>query len=155
MTDLQKRHEAGLRFDWVVVRELVFEDKRERTERERFQNLSLSISVDSTIADDNKSCRVYMRMTVEQPDDVESNFEQIVAAVEGKFSVVGETPTVKLEDFVNRQAPAILMPYLRQAISAGTALSRFGQLLIPPINVVAVLEDMQKAEAQQQEIEQP
>ena len=47
------------------------------------------------------------------------------------------------------------MPYLRQAISAGTALSRFGQLLIPPINVVAVLEDMEKAETQQQEIEQP
>ncbi|MCH8254505.1 MAG: protein-export chaperone SecB [Gemmatimonadetes bacterium] len=62
---------------------------------------------------------------------------------------------MKLKGFVKHQAPAILMPYLRQAISAGTALSRFGQLLIPPINVVAVLEDMEKAETQQQEIEQP
>ena len=61
-----------------------------------------------------------------------------------------------MDEFANKQAPAILMPFLREAISTATAKSRFGQLLLPPLNVVAITEEIVRAEAESKEtVESP
>ncbi len=152
MTDLNERHLSGLTFDWVFVRELKFQDNLAEVEQGHLEGLKGNISIAATISDDGQACTTYLRLSFSPPDKHPDTFEVLSAAVEGHFSVVGDQkPTVEIGDFSKTQAPAILMPFLREAIASATSKTRFGQILIPPINVVALSQDMQKAKAEQLE----
>lgn len=58
----------------------------------------------------------------------------------GRFGMDPATGTkTQLEDFCKVNAPAILFPYVRQIIHSLTATSRYGPILIPPVNMVNTL----------------
>jgi preprotein translocase subunit SecB len=69
-----------------------------------------------------------------------------VAQVEGLFSIPeGGHASVELGTFAETQATAILMPFVREALASATVKSRFGPLLLPPINVAALVAEMKGA----------
>lgn len=59
--------------------------------------------------------------------------------VVGVFKQVGEVPSVALEDFVSKQAIAILLPYLRQHLATLTMASVAGAFHLPTINVLQLV----------------
>jgi preprotein translocase subunit SecB len=145
MTELEQRHRSGLKFDWVVVRELRFEDNLSEHVRSQASNLRANVEIKTWVADDANHCRTYLRLSLAPPEDGHALFKVLSAAVEGQFTVEGEAPTsVSIEEFVRKQAPAILFPFLRQLVASVTSTSRFGQVLVPPINVVALMGDVAK-----------
>lgn len=68
--------------------------------------------------------------------------EEISATACGVFRVMGESTTVAMKDFARLNGPAILMPFLRECIGAMTARGYFGQMLLPPMNVHALMQSM-------------
>ena len=68
-------------------------------------------------------------------------------ATVGRFEIVGEKPAVSFEDFVAIQAVAILLPYPRQFISNLTANSPLGCFYLPTINVLKLMEGVDRSKA--------
>jgi len=69
--------------------------------------------------------------------------ERVRASIAGIFQVTGDVPSVDLTRFAKLHAPAILMPFAREMIASLTGRGLFDALYIPPINMVAVMENMQ------------
>ena len=57
----------------------------------------------------------------------------------GLFTRVGEVPSVEVLKFVQTHAPAIMMPYVREAVSSLTGRGYYGPVNLPPINVAALM----------------
>lgn len=66
--------------------------------------------------------------------------EEIRVTLSGRFSPTGIAQEVPLESFVRFHAPAILMPFVRDAVASLTTRGFFGQLLLPPMNVQLLME---------------
>jgi preprotein translocase subunit SecB len=72
--------------------------------------------------------------------------EQLAVRLVGRFRMVG-SPSLGVEQFAKLQAVAILMPYLRQALSAVTTNSPKGPYYLPSINVSTLMERFDVAKA--------
>ena len=143
---IQDRHYSGINFDWVIVRDLRFSDNPAKAGFSVLSDLAADIHIESSLDASKRICRSLVRLSLEPSAAQREEFQVISATVEGQFSVVGGAePSVNIEVFANHQAPAILMPFLREAIASATARSRLGQVLVPPINVVAVISEMEVA----------
>lgn len=143
MTKLEEGHFSGISFDWVVVRELRFVDNPDSSETGPLGDLTVSLSIQKKVAADGSWCRTILRVKLDPPDDAPEAFRVLLASVEGNFTAQGNA-VVDMETFSRRQAPVILMPFVREALASATSKSRFGQLLLPPINVTALTEDLEK-----------
>lgn len=150
MSAIEQHHLSGINFDWVIVREIRFVDNPQYTSRPKLRDLRADISVDTHVADDKSWCGVLLRLTLHPPAEQPDTFQVLAVVLEARFSLASETPTVDLTQFSKVQAPAILMPFVREEIAAATAKSRFGQLLLPPLNVVAL---MQESDREQPKLE--
>jgi len=73
--------------------------------------------------------------------------EEIRVTMCGRFTPVGDRQEVPLESFVQYHAPAILMPFIRDAVANLTSRGFFGSLLLPPINVQVLMEQRDPAMA--------
>jgi len=67
--------------------------------------------------------------------------ESIEVQIVGRF-VAGEKLSLAPHDFVRLSAPAIIMPYIRQAISESTGHGPFHARHLPPMNMVEVMAEM-------------
>lgn len=141
---IEKKHYSGINFDWVIVRELRFADNPMAHDFGKpLRDLVADVQVQSGVDESGQSCRTTVRLTLAPSPETPERFQAIAAAIEGQFTIPeGSQPTVKLAEFAQRQAPAILMPFLRQAVATATAQSRFGPVLVPPINVIALMAEM-------------
>jgi preprotein translocase subunit SecB len=142
MSEITAGQLSGINFDWVVARELRFVDNPLRTERTEVKQLQIGVEVKAAVSNDGRACTTTLRIQVKPPEGSD-DFQIISATVEGHFSAPGAS-TVSMHDFANKQAAAILMPFVRQEIATLTARSRLGQVLVPPINVVALVEQIAK-----------
>lgn len=68
--------------------------------------------------------------------------ERIAVNLVGGFELVGEEQSVELQSFVMGPAPALLMPYLRERISAMSAAGSREAYHFPVLNVVKMMEVM-------------
>lgn len=146
MTHVERTHRAGLNFDWVITREILFEDDPQAQEHAPLTGFQVSVDLKTWVSDDVRQCRTHLRVTLTPNVEGPKPFVRLTAAVEGQFSVEDENPTsVPVASFAKTQAPAILFPYVRHAIASVTSGSRFGQLLLPPINIVALVSGIEAA----------
>ena len=71
----------------------------------------------------------------------ETALDEMEAVVVGNFELVGEVQSVDLRAFVELNAPALLMPYLRQALTSLSAQGPIGAFYLPPVNVKVLSEE--------------
>lgn len=69
----------------------------------------------------------------------EARPEEAIVCLVGVFQRVGTTQSTDLLDFTRVGGPAILLPYLREALSSLTGRGYHGVLLLPPLNVLAMM----------------
>ena len=74
--------------------------------------------------------------------------ECVRATVVGRFERVGEPERPTFKSFVMQNASAMLAPYLREAVSALTTRGLFGQMLLPPMNVIEMMARMELEKSQ-------
>lgn len=150
MTKVRKRYYSGIRFDWMFVRELRFADNPSSYEHERLETLQADLHLDSDVSEDGRKARVRLGLTVRPTPGQKALFQALSAKIEAGFSVPEENePSVSMDEFVRLQAPAILLPFVRQEIALATSQSRLGQVLLAPINLTKVTEEIRKSKAEQ------
>lgn len=71
--------------------------------------------------------------------------EHVGVTAIARFRTVGAGPSVEIEQFAQSSAPAILLPYVRNMIHFLTTNGRFAPLLLPPLNVQAMMQTMDQA----------
>lgn len=77
----------------------------------------------------------------------EARPERLEVAASAAFRVVGEAQTVSVEAFAHSHAPALLFPYIRQVVDDLTSRSPLGRVLLPPTNVLALMQKFSADEA--------
>lgn len=102
------------------------------------EELQLGISLATRERGDD---RADVELTVRiEPDDEGQQPYAVTATYLGRFRF-GDLPEgLEKESFVERNAAAIMLPFVREAISNLTSRGAYGPLLLPPINVVAMLD---------------
>lgn len=73
--------------------------------------------------------------------------DELEAVILGTFEVIGEVQSVNLRGFVELNAPAVLMPYLRQALTTLSAQGPMGPFYLIPINVTVLSESFDRDNA--------
>lgn len=138
--------QSAIAFTRIELREAVFRDADGEVPaswEDQLQNFGIRIEVRLQMPDDGASMTVFIKATVVPPEDVPL-MKDLSVTVSGTFTMSGEGAAARLREFGLSQAPLLVWPYVRQAISNVTAQSRFGAFVIPPINMQTVLEEMRK-----------
>jgi preprotein translocase subunit SecB len=143
---LSKEHEGALAFHGVFVREAVFSDMGvdQPIVAPGMVDANLGLRVGHKFSDDGRMCSVLLSVKIEPPEGVPA-FKELRATVEGIFGVGPDKDPKDLQKFVELQAPALLVPYLRETISRLTSTARVSTLVLPPLNMVKVMGDMKKS----------
>lgn len=71
-------------------------------------------------------------------------YDRFELELTGIFETKKGEENLDLKEFANVNAPALLLPYAREIISNITSRTPLPQLLLPPINVVAVKKKLKK-----------
>lgn len=66
----------------------------------------------------------------------------------GRFRIRHLPGNLTLDLFARRNGAAILFPYVREAVSSMTMKGSFGPIQLPPVNIVAMLEHGEQANAE-------
>lgn len=69
--------------------------------------------------------------------------ERARVRVVGVFEAKSDAPSIRFRDFAKNNAAAILFPFAREVISSMTGKGLYGAFHVNPINVVALLRDVQ------------
>lgn len=62
----------------------------------------------------------------------------------GIFSIVNDKENMEIEAYVKNNAPALMFPYIREHISTITQKSGIRPILLPPINILALIKQSEK-----------
>jgi preprotein translocase subunit SecB len=73
--------------------------------------------------------------------DAPNRRSRISADCIGRFHQVEDSPSVDLDEFVSLQAVAMLLPYIRQYLSALTINTLVGPYILPSLNVTEIRKD--------------
>ncbi len=141
---------SELQFERVWIREATFLDiEGEQTPVPPTDQAASGIHLEVKIgyAPQGDRAVVQLRATLE-PNPEQRFFLKLSAAVEGAFSLRGQLDRKRLEAFATVQAPVLLVPYLRQAITMLTAQSRVGAIVLPPLNMLEITKAMRGDDAQ-------
>lgn len=99
----------------------------------------ISFGTDFRLGEDG---RFDVRLLIKIEPSVERE-ELVEVALIGRFRQDSATPSVARDDFIGLQAPAILLPYVRQVIASLTANGFYGAYHLPPLNVVTLMRDVE------------
>jgi preprotein translocase subunit SecB len=146
---VEGRHHSGFSFDSVRVKEFTFKDNGDGlADVGKFADIQASIDVTFVVGSDDQWGVTTLRMKLLPPIERPDLFEVIAVTVEGKFSkATDSTTTVELKEFLGKHAAAILFPFVREAIASFMTKTRFGVILLPPLNVSAIVEEIEKTRA--------
>lgn len=131
--------ESGYRFDWVLIREIHFSDSAKAAEAAPVKDVPVDLNIEALISSEGRSCRVSLSVSFQLAAEGNERAPELRTKVEGQFSAVGET-SVSMEEFARVQAPAILLPFVREAVATISGKTRVGQILLNPMNLAAALE---------------
>lgn len=130
---MDKTKQPGIAFTDCVVIDLQFH--RQVDIREKPQ-LGVEFAIVKRVAEDRGSAQVELTGHVRETS---TGAFEVKCTVLGRFMVLEGQENMSLENFLDHNAPALLFPYVREAISTITLKSGIKPVVLPPINVVALL----------------
>lgn len=129
---------SSLIFQDYVVNHVAFELNKEFKE----EAISINFNITKNIVfNAEKPDVAYVTIeTAVFENAVENNYPfSLNVSIEGKFEVQGASEEER-EYLVNNNAVAILFPYVRALISTYTANANVPPLILPPVNVLKVMD---------------
>ncbi len=128
--------QPGIKFAGVDLLRLSFAVKGPLPEK---IPLGPTFALEAHLSDDNRTLDLLLTIDLfgsveeEEKPPVDLNF-----ALHGRFTATEES-SMSLEEFAKHQAPAHLIPYVRELIASVTTRSILPTLNLGPINVVALV----------------
>lgn len=138
------KNECILKFTDYSVDKLIFEKNKSYKETDD-EDVGINPEISNNIekADENK---YYVSLGIK----IEEEFLpfKIDVSITGLFFFKDDNPD---EDLINKNAFAILFPYLRSLVTTLTANANVQPMILPPINVVSYLDEIKEKEEQQKQ----
>ena len=116
----------GIRIHSVIFPHVVFK----RSVTIKSYEIDPQISTNATIDEENNILYVELHFIIQN----EEKSLSIELVCMGQFQEDAEEPTIALKEFANKEAPAILFPYVREYVSSLTLKSGIAPIVLPPIN---------------------
>ena len=129
--------EPGIRITGIVVEHLRFDDitiGQLPTTDHVFQ-----IKIERRQIEGATVGEAVLHFFMKPKEGVESSF-YFEADVAGRFETSGDDANMQLETFLKINGPAQLVPFLREIVANITFRSRHGVVLLPAINVIALVQ---------------
>ena len=132
----------GIHFSGVVLDRLDFSDLAPGEPAP--ESLQFFFGVRRKIFDDPTIIEVTVLVRILPPDDITCRF-RFEASITGRFEKLDGPGVLPLTEFAKANGPALVMPYARELVTNVTARSRHGTIIFPPVNVVKLVADEQRA----------
>jgi len=132
---MDKDKQPGIRFDSIMlVKEEFFRDPN--VPEEATPDFNIGIGWANQDNSYNVEINTTLKLIYEGKEalKLESTFV-------GIFSIIESNENMDMEDFIKHNSAAIMFPYIREHISSITQKSGVKPVLLPPINVVALLKN--------------
>lgn len=127
--------EPGVRLSGIVVDRIRFDDLDVGSTPSK--NLRFEVSLSRKIwKSPSPALDVSIGMRVATGDPT-AKFS-LELTMTGRFEPIEEAPNFPLPEFAKVNAPAIVMPFVRELVANITARSRQGIVLVPPMNVATL-----------------
>lgn len=143
---MDKEKQPGIFFRAVHISKLNFEvfpqNAKEKGSR-------LSVEYKSSLREDGK--RLVVCLLIDPMKDIEKPPFKMHLELIGIFEVEDGAANMDLEHFGKQNAPALMMPFAREIIASLTSRGPMEPLLLPPINVYALIKSSKDSEKQPSE----
>jgi preprotein translocase subunit SecB len=135
---MDKAKDAGIGLNSIHLVDLYFKIKKELVKGEK---ISYAMTLQNDVLK-NEGTSLEIKLSA----DVTSEYLDIIAAIIGRFSINPEQVTINIRQFSTVNAPAIMMPYLREIVYNITGRSPMPPLSLPLINFVESAKEIKPAE---------
>jgi preprotein translocase subunit SecB len=129
---MEKTKQPGIKFDNVILKQLEFSRKPEIPAKSK---LDMNFRAKVSVAPNGKMMTYELACQIE---DIMKSFK-IKCSLLGFFSVEEGQENMTLDEFAETNAPAMIFPFLREVIVSITTKAGMPPLLLPPINIYAML----------------
>jgi len=140
--DMDQKKQPGIKFDNVILAQLDFH--REPTIPPESE-LSIKFDASVSIAPEKTKMTCELTCWIEE----KSKAFKITCSTVGFFSAIEGSENMPLEQFAQGSAPALVFPFLRETIASITTKAGMPPLIIPPMNIKAMLKSEKKEEKQE------
>jgi preprotein translocase subunit SecB len=135
---MDENKQPGIKCNSIILSESIF---RRKPLIPKDQKLNVAFDVRNTISKDDKRLATEIIATVNNEDD--PIFLKVTFV--GIFDVDNEI-NMDLKDFAEKNAPAIVFPYIREEIHNRMQKGSLPiNLIIPPMNIIALIKTNKKA----------
>jgi preprotein translocase subunit SecB len=128
--------EPGIRTAGIVVDRIRFDDIEPG--EPTFNTLDYKIAINRAAFEDPAAIEVTVVLFISPEQGVESRYS-LEVAVTGRFETDTTAPNMPLSEFARYNGPAVVMPFVREIVANITARSRRGLVLLPAVNVQALV----------------
>lgn len=137
---MDKTKQPGINFDAIILVEEKFWRNHDVPD-----NPDLLFNVEMNLNIQEESCNTQLITTLIMKNE-EKEVLKLESTFVGLFSINKENENMDMERYLKNNSPALMFPYIREHISAITQKSGVGPVLLPPINILALIN--QKNETQ-------
>ncbi len=136
---MDEKKQPGIFFENIILKDLKFSRSPKGVEK---PDIDIEFKVNSTISEDKNLLIIEIFTHLK---DKKESFELDFAMI-GRFGVISDKENMSLDQFIKVNGPALMVPYIRETISNITMRSGLKPVIIPPINIVSMVQNQEKAE---------
>jgi len=125
--------QPGIAFENVILKELNFSRKSGLLEK---PELSVNFSSSSGLSPEKNKLVFELACEITEKKELFS----IKCVMIGMFSRINEQENMDLESFAQNNAAALMFPYMREIIATTTVRAGIPAIILPPINVKALIQ---------------
>lgn len=137
--DIKKQ--PGIQCQNVIVTKLKFDRKPELPSEKAAMEIQFNSK--KKFVDDDNQLLYFLEATVIIKDET-TTFLTYSSEHVGYFGVEKSEQNMELKKFSEFNAPAVILPYIRETLSSITLKSGMKPIFLPPINIIAMLQKNQE-----------
>ncbi len=134
--DISKQ--PGISFDNVILSKMDFS----RSPIVEKPEIKVYFSSNATINEEKKKLALELSADVKETKNESFSLK---CTMIGFFSVLEGQENLTLEEFSKVNAPALILPYLREVIANMTLRSGINPIILPPINIKSIIDTTTKS----------
>lgn len=133
---MDKKKQPGINFDNIFLKEMKFKRKP--------KNIGSDINLDfaSNISVSDNEEKLYYELICKVSDD--KKVFSLECSMMGVFSAVEGKENMSIKHFAEHNAPALMLPYIRELVTTTTIRAGLRPISFPPINIIALLKEQKE-----------
>lgn len=133
---MDESKQPGINFNTVFLKEIQFHREPDINSNQ----LNIDFNSNISFSDDKQQLVYELGCNVSDKNNVFS----LHCSMIGIFSVMESSQNMELEKFAEYNAPAIMMPYIRELVTTTTVRAGLNPVTFPPINILSIFKNKSK-----------